>query len=54
MAFSCGDSYAHRWARHLMMMMMMYCSLAIGLGFEEKSTDFHHHFSPEGCCTQGV
>jgi len=23
MAFSCGDGYAHRWARHLMMMMMM-------------------------------
>jgi len=21
MAFSCGDGYAHRWARHLMMMM---------------------------------
>jgi len=23
MAFSCGDGYAHRWACHLMMMMMM-------------------------------
>jgi len=22
MAFSCGDGYAHRWACHLMMMMM--------------------------------
>jgi len=22
MAFSCGDGYAHRWARHLMMMMI--------------------------------
>jgi len=23
MAFSCGDGYAHHWACHLMMMMMM-------------------------------